>query len=74
MVFGQNGCVHRVLRSILSQKRPSSKRRREVWDFFLRFFGNFRVKPGTERVYEQINFWKRGLGSIESQGRGENYG
>ena len=40
MVFGQNGCAHRVLRSISSQKRPgrpneTSKRRRDVWNFRL---------------------------------------
>ena len=51
MVFGQNGCVHRVLRSILSQKRPGRPSRRR-FDFvetsprslgFSIFFSNFLV-------------------------------
>ena len=62
MVFGQNGCVHRVLRSILSQKRPGRSSRRRL-DFvetsprslgFTVFFCDFSVifgyGPACERV------------------------
>ena len=59
MVFRQNECVHRVLGSMLSQKRPGrpsrvvstwSKRRGEVWDFrfFQRFFGHLSSEPGSD--------------------------
>ena len=43
MVSGKNGCVHRVLRSILSQKLPGrpSKRRLGISIFFQRFFGHW---------------------------------
>ena len=50
VVFGQNGCVHRVQRSILSQKRlggPSRSRnfaaKFGIFDFFSDYFGHFRV-------------------------------
>ena len=49
VVFGQNGCVHCVLRSILSQKRPG-RPSNEVWEFrfFQRFFGHLSSEPGSD--------------------------
>ena len=53
MVFGQNGCVHRVLRSILSQKRPGRLTR--IFDFSSAIFWSFSdIYPGTEYVNEQF--------------------
>ena len=72
MVFGQNECVHRVLRSILSQKRNkrSGKSSRRRFDFVEKFgifdfFNNFLVIwPESESVvqgmgYNMVIIWFR---------------